>query len=439
MSPVTPSHALPPDTPSTQKRAGPRPLPLHIANAYTLWMSGAASLPLFMMDGLQTHPNRKKEAAALRHELNNHKIEDLQHAVIQKGQQRFQDFLNGVDAYRHSPYRRQVASPPVFAKYGTTRLLDYGVGDYGGGTNPQQGATIASQPPVIFVPSLINPAYILDLHEQHSMMRYFAASGIRPLLLDWGAPGVVEKQFGLREYVTDRLVPLIRDVAERCGQPVILVGYCMGGTLSVAATQILRAENVISAIALLATPWDFHADRSPQSWQFLEMIKTTHDAWQQIGYMPMDLLQLFFISLDPTLSDRKFRRFGRMQPDDKKAVHFVAIEDWVNDGHPLPLKVADDCLRDWYMDNKPLGNQWQIGTHNINAASIDIPSLVVIPQRDRIVPHDSAMALAKQLPHCHTIEIAAGHVTMVSGERAKEILWQPLKQWMMDYFNKKSE
>ena len=55
------------------------------------------------------------------------------------------------------------------------------------------------------VPSLINRAYILDLAPETSLLRYLAAAGMRPLLVDWGSPGAVERGFGLTEYIAGRL------------------------------------------------------------------------------------------------------------------------------------------------------------------------------------------------------------------------------------------
>ncbi len=45
-------------------------------------------------------------------------------------------------------------------------------------------------PVVMFVPSQINRAWVLDLLPGNSMLRWLAAeAGLRPLLLDWGTPG----------------------------------------------------------------------------------------------------------------------------------------------------------------------------------------------------------------------------------------------------------
>ena len=83
-------------------------------------------------------------------------------------------------------------------RHGTTRLLDYGAA----------GAPVGALP-LLVIPSLINRAYVLDLSERASLMRWLAAPGegrgFRPFLVDWGAPGTGERRFDLTRYIAGRL------------------------------------------------------------------------------------------------------------------------------------------------------------------------------------------------------------------------------------------
>ena len=71
--------------------------------------------------------------------------------------------------------------------------------------------------PVLFVPSLINRHYILDLSESCSLMRWMAGRGIRPLLLDWGSTGPLERRFTLTDFVAGRLERALNAVLELGG------------------------------------------------------------------------------------------------------------------------------------------------------------------------------------------------------------------------------
>src|SRR5262249_54062439 len=105
---------------------------------------------------------------------------------------------------------------------GTTRLLDY-----------RSGA--AAGPAVLVVPSLINRAYILDLTAETSLMRFLAGAGCEPFLVDWQAPGKVERGFTLTDYVAGRLEAAPDQGRGGTARPVGRAGYLMGGALGLGA------------------------------------------------------------------------------------------------------------------------------------------------------------------------------------------------------------
>ena len=143
---------------------------------------------------------------------------------------------------------------------------------------------------MLFVPSLVNRAYVLDLARGRSMLRWLAGRGVRPLLLDWGWPEAAERRFGFTELIAERLVPAI----EAVGRPVVLAGYCMGGLVTVATAQL--HPDLVSALALLATPWDFHAGpATPPITRLLPHLPGLLAG----GTLPIDVLQALFALQDP--------------------------------------------------------------------------------------------------------------------------------------------
>ena len=58
---------------------------------------------------------------------------------------------------------------------------------------------------------------------------------------------------------------------------------------------------------------------------------------QSLGALPMEVLQAAFWSLDPERTVRKFAEFGRLDPASAEARRFVELEEWANEGEPLPL------------------------------------------------------------------------------------------------------
>jgi len=280
------------------------------------------------------------------------------------------------------------------------------------------------------VPSLINRAYVLDLMEGGSMLRWLARHGVRPLLLDWGWPGETERRFTLTDYVAGRMERALAAAAALAGGPVVLAGYCMGGTLAVATAQ--RRPDLVRALALLAAPWDFHAGDPEQALQVAETLPLLEPAMAMTNALPVDLLQSLFALLDPWGVANKYRGFARLPQEGRRARLFVALEDWLNDGVPLAADVARTCLRDWYGANGPARGAWRIAGLPVDPRAVQVRAFVAVPERDRIVPPDSARPLARLIPGAALHEPAAGHIGMAAGGRAEAALWRPLLGWVLE-------
>lgn len=406
------------DDKTQQIRTGPHPLALHVASSTQNWTGAATAFPLFQLGGMQIHPDLKQQAEKLRQDMTGADLEKLQLMIMDKAQTRLAGMLAGIQAYQHHPYQRQVPPVSLFHQIGTTEVRDYGAG------LPDDA------PVVIAIPSLINPAYILDLQEDHSFMRTLAGMNIHPYLLDWTAPGSEELEFGLEDYILKRLIPMIRKLHHHHNKKIHLLGYCMGGNLSVAAAQILQSEDILNSLTLIATPWDFHAEQPAHLPALIEHFLRMEPLVQNLDAVPMNIMQLFFFSLDPTLSDRKFRKFSKQDPASPKACNFVAIEDWANDGSPLSPKVVKDCLINWYRENQPHKNLWHIAGQIINPGRLTLPGHIITPKSDRIVPPASAKVLQKKLPHFSHSIAPGGHVTMMAGEKSKTILWHKIASYL---------
>ncbi len=405
-------------------RLGPRPLPLHLMAAALTWTSSRAALPLLNSGSLPWRPELSAAGAALRASLENHDPEAFQAAVGRELNLRFSALAEGILRYRRHPYRRDLPEPPVLWRAGTTRLLDYGA------------AGAAAARPVLVVPSLINRGYILDLSARHSLLRWLAGQGLRPLLVDWGRPGAEERRFTLTDYIAGRLEAALDAVRAETGTRPTVIGYCMGGLLALALA--LRRQDDISGLALLATPWDFHAgagDRNragaeTQAALTAAVLPGLAPLMEARGELPVDIIQGLFAGLDPLLVPRKFLAFARLDPATPKAAAFVALEDWLNDGVALAAPVARECLGGWYGENAPARGAWCVAGQIVDPRRLDLPSLCMIPAQDRIVPPASAQALADVLPGTETLVPRLGHIGMMVSAGAEAQVWRPLANWL---------
>lgn len=302
--------------------------------------------------------------------------------------------LKGLRAYQAAerPERPERPAPmPVVARAGRAVLRDYG----------------GSGPSAVFVPSLINPPLILDLSEQNSLLRWLAGQDVRPLLVDWGEPNSSREGEDVFQHVS-----LLLAVLEQLGEPVHLIGYCLGGTMALAAAMRAR----LLSLTLIATPWHFVGFGEAARAEIGSLWEGAKPTAEALGLVPMEVLQSGFWRLDPARTVAKYAAFGALDPDSDAARSFVALEDWANAGAPLPYAAGRELFEDMIGADLTGRGLW----HGVDPATIAVPTLEFVSRNDRIVP----AASSPRLPKSRTLDL--GHVGMIVGGRAREQLWEPL-------------
>lgn len=338
--------------------------------------------------------------------------------------------LRGLETWQRHPYRRRMTEPPAIWRAGASRLLDYG-------RAPE--ATAPDGPPVLVVPSLINRAYILDLMPERSLLRWLAAEGLRPVLLDWGPPGPEERGLDLEGYGAERLLPALRALRRDAGRPVAVLGYCMGGTL--AAGLAARIETGIAALAVIGAPWSFAASagiagglrtmlRAEGAGPFADHLDALGEAY---GAIPVSLFQALFALVNPMQATLKFQRLAALDPAGPAARLFVALEDWLADGVPMARGAARDLLVDWQIGNAPDRGAWRFLGAPVRPGAIGVPMLAFCGQADTIAPPAMALPLPRAVPGARIATPATGHVGMIAGSLARPQVWRPLAAFLREH------
>jgi polyhydroxyalkanoate synthase len=321
---------------------------------------------------------------------------------------RMNQALLGLRRYQEAERPPPPEPMPALAERFGAALRDYG---------PESGSGAGlPDAPVLFVPSLINPPNILDLSEGRSLLRWLAERGHRPLLLDWGWDVAARRSLSVAGHIEDILLPMIREL----GEAPALVGYCLGGTMAVAAAALAPVRSV----ATIAAPWHFAGFPDEARARLDRLWQSAAPAAATLGALPMEVLQSAFWSLDPTRTVAKFEVFAGMDPRSPEAATFVALEDWANDGPPIPEAAARELFESFLKQDAPGAGAWQVGGRSIDPAALPCPLLNIVSTSDRIVPHSTSTRAGER------IELGQGHVGMVVGGRAPELLWEPLEHWL---------
>ncbi len=318
--------------------------------------------------------------------------------------ERLEAALKGLKAYQQADRPPPPPAKPAIAEAGRAKLIDYG--------RPND----PDAPVAIFVPSLINPPTILDLAEENSLLRWLAEQGVRPLLVDWGAPLHDEADLSVGGHVETLLLPLL-DALDR---PFHLIGYCLGGTMAAAAATLRPPLS----LTMIAAPWQFDGFPDEARQGLAELWRSAEPIARELGALPMEVLQTAFWRLDPARTVAKFEMLGRLEADSDKARAFIALEDWANDGPPLTYGAGRELVETLFGANASGEGHWEVGGRIADPAALACPVLDIVSATDRIVPEASASRAGKVLT------LAQGHVGMVVGGKARVNLWEPLAEWL---------
>ena len=304
--------------------------------------------------------------------------------------------LAGLAAYEQASRPPPIPPRPEIARIGPASLRDHG------GTGPV----------VMLVPSLINPPHILDLDAQVSLADAIATMHRHVLLLDWGAARG-RADLSVSGHVKHLLLPLLREL----GEPAALIGYCLGGTMAIAAAGLTP----IDRLATLAAPWRFAAYPDQSRAALAKIWDSARGPSASLGALPMEVLQAAFWALDPARTVAKFAHLASLDPAGDEARRFVMLEDWANEGEPLPLPAARELVEDLFGADLPGKGQWQVGGHWVANPPA---ALHLVAANDHIVPAATA-------PAGEIASIASGHVGMIVG-RARHALHDQLNAFLTD-------
>jgi polyhydroxyalkanoate synthase len=304
--------------------------------------------------------------------------------------------LDGLSAYEQAEPTPPLTPRPLIASTGPASLRDHG----------GVGAI------AILIPSLINPPHILDLDPEVSLAAAIAGMDRHVLLLDWGVAGE-RAQLSVSGHIEQLLLPLLGEL----GEAAALVGYCLGGTMAIAAANLASVERV----ATLAAPWQFAAYPAEGRASLQSMWRHSRGAARALGALPMEVLQAAFWSLDPERTVAKFAKFAELEPSRANARRFVQLEDWANQGEPLPCAAAGELMEQFFGADLPGSGCWSIAGTTITD-DLAVPLLHFTAAHDRITPAATA-------PAGKSVDIPSGHVGMIVGT-AREKLHAGLKGFL---------
>ncbi len=306
----------------------------------------------------------------------------------------------------------------------------------------------AAGPPFLLVMPVINRAYIADLTPATSIMTAFQEAGIDTFLVDWGKPGLADKDVGLDDLVARELPAIERSVLEISGAPeLVLGGYCLGGTIAVcraargAAATNARERARHAGLVTWHAPVSF-ADAGPLGTFTAPANFPVEALVAAFGNMPGWLLQQGFSMGKPLQHVAKYRRlWERLAHEDRyfkkletrdALEEFIALERWNSDNVPVTGAFYLRLINDLYRGDRLVKGTLAIKGENLSLTAITCPVLVVVAKDDPICLPHQARALVEHVSSAEKSvhEVSGGHVRSLTGPRARMPFARTLATWI---------
>ncbi|MFT4863312.1 MAG: polyhydroxyalkanoate synthase [Pseudohongiellaceae bacterium] len=290
--------------------------------------------------------------------------------------------------------------------------------------------------PVLLVMSPLAKGYILDLAKGQSLVEYFLENGHDVYMIDWAAPQKKHKDLNLASYACDMVGDCIEQVIKDSGEPdVSLVGYCMGGLLSVCYAA-LNPAGPVKNLACFTTPVNgdgmvlFKRWLTSKSFDIDRLVA-------ELGVIPTEVINASLQALRPLQRNANQLKLLNNVDNDEFVKAHLRFERWAVDQLPFPGALAKEFMIDFIRDNKLIKKEMMLRGRVVDLSKITVPFLHVAASFDHIVPAAASKDLIDMVGSQDKEEIIVrgGHVSLVAGGNAIYRLWPRLNQWISERAN----
>jgi polyhydroxyalkanoate synthase len=284
--------------------------------------------------------------------------------------------------------------------------------------------------PILLVSPTSNRGYVFDLARGQSLVEFLLQRGYDVFMIDWMPPRADESKLTLEDYVLDFLPTCIDRVREETGErKVTLMGYCMGGTLSVlhAALEPQSVENLV----LFTTPVDFTQMKLFRIWGDPKHFDVDRlvDA---LGNVPGEFILGAFDMMRPANRTAGVLNLWSNMWNDDYVKSYRMFDRWAAETLPLAGEYFRQTTKAFLWENALLNNTLEIGGCRVDLASIDCPLLSIVAEHDHVVPHPAAHPIIERVSSRVREEmiVRGGHVSVVAGPSAVKRLWPSIDKWL---------
>ena len=285
--------------------------------------------------------------------------------------------------------------------------------------------------PVVAYLGLVGRSYVFDLHKGGSLVEMLMEHGFDVYVLDWGTTDELDVGHTLETYLGEFLPPALDAVCARSGSPDLnVLAYCTGAVLTVHATAA-QPDLPVHGLVTLAAPFD-RSDLGTCVDAVRDGRIGLDDLVDDTGNIPAATIVESFEIRRPTSDLVNYANLWQHLWDDRYVEAYQAAGRFLRDHVPLARGAAEQMLQQWMRDNAFVTDRLRWYGRPVSLASVRIPVLGVIAERDDIAPVESARAITRALPNAdvEVLEIDTGHVGLFAGRPAVEVVMPRVFAWL---------
>jgi polyhydroxyalkanoate synthase subunit PhaC len=289
--------------------------------------------------------------------------------------------------------------------------------------------------PVLLVPPLGAPAICFDLRRGCSVAEHLVGAGHPTYGIDYGPIAFGDRDLGIEHWVRDVIPAAVAAVSDdQGGEPVQLVGWCLGGIMSLLAVADDPALPVAS-VAVVASPFDFTQVPLVAPLRPLNRLgagQLVSLAYRALGGAPAPLVKRAYqlVRLDKYVT--KPLAVLRHLDDRDFLAQIEAVDRFMDGMLAYPGRTFGQLYHRFFRANELADGGVPLGDAPIELGRVDRPVLAIAGTGDGIAPVKAVHHVAELLPRAEVrLETApGGHLGVLTGRAAQRTTWPLLDAFL---------
>jgi polyhydroxyalkanoate synthase len=296
--------------------------------------------------------------------------------------------------------------------------------------------------PVVLVPALAATAVCFDLFPNRSIVRYLLAQGFDVYLIDWGEVTFEQRHQSLERYIRTWYSAAMKSVRDTSGQQeVSLIGYCMGGLLSLMYVADSGDENVRNIVTVVS-PIDW--DQNGVAGQLLSLIRkpakaishalsiSLMDVPARTFHVPGWMNSILFKMTDPVGSLTQYWDLMVNMWDREFLVKQKTMGKWFDEMEDFPGEMAKNVVTEWIADNQLASGKVKVGEKTVDFAQINASLLAFGGRTDNVVRPATAEKILELIASedKEFRVVPGGHAGAMAGSKAFSNTWPLTVEWL---------